>query len=88
MGSYEIRWKGSAERDLRNIDPQQIPRIIQAIEFLVDNPFPPQCRKLRGSERDYRIRVGDYRAIYQVDVKVQVVTIYHVRHRREAYRKR
>lgn len=87
MGSYEIRWKGSAERDLRNIDPQQIPRIIQAIEFLVDNPFPSQCRKLRGSERDYRIRIGDHRVIYQVDVKTKVLTIYYVRHRREAYRK-
>ena len=87
MGSYEIRWKGSAERDLRNIDPQQILRVIQAIESLVDNPFPSQCRKLRGSERDYRIRVGDYRVVYQVDVKAKVVTIYHVRHRREAYRK-
>lgn len=88
MVFYEIRWKGSAERELRKIDLQQIPRVIQAIESLVDNPFPPQCRKLRGSERDYRIRVGDYRTIYQVDVKVQVVPIYHVRHRREAYRKR
>ena len=88
MGSYEIRWKRSAERDLRNIDPQQIPRIIQAIEFLADNPFPSQCRKLRGSERDYRIRVGDYRVVYQVDTKRKLVTIYHVRHRREAYRER
>lgn len=87
MASYEIRWKGSAERDLRNVDPQQIPRIVRAIDFLVNNPFPSQCRKLRGSERDYRIRVGDYRVIYQVDVKTKVVTIYHVRHRGEAYRK-
>ena len=87
MGSYEIQWKGSAERDLRNIDPKQIPRIIQAIEFLVDNPFLSQCRKLRDSERDYRIRVGDYRVVYQVDTKTKVLTIYHVRHRREAYRK-
>lgn len=87
MDSYEIRWKRSAEQDLRNIDQQQIPRIIQAIESLVDDPFPRQCRKLRGSERDYRIRVADYRAVYQVDVKMKLVTIYHVRHRREAYRK-
>ena len=87
MGSYEIRWKGLAERDLRNIDPQQISRIVQAIESLIANPFPSQYRKLRGSERDYRIRVGDYRVVYQVDVEARVVTIYHVRHRREAYRK-
>jgi len=87
MGSYEIQWKRSAERDLRNIDPPQIPQIVQAVEPLIDNPFPSQCRKLRGSERDYRIRVGDYRVIYQVDIKAKVVTIYHVHHRREAYRK-
>jgi mRNA interferase RelE/StbE len=87
MGSYEIRWKRSAERDLRNIDPQQIPRIISAIESLAENPFPPQHRKLRGSEVDYRIRVGDYRVIYQVDTKKEIVTVYHVRHRRKAYRK-
>jgi len=47
MGSYEIKWKGSAERELWNIDPQQIPRIISAVESLANNPLPPQCRKLR-----------------------------------------
>lgn len=87
MESYEIQWKGSAERDLRKIDPQQVSRIIKAIESLVDNPFPPQCHKLLGVERFYRIRVGDYRVIYQVDTKTKVVIIYHIRHRREAYRK-
>ena len=87
MDSYEIRWKRSAERDLRKIDPQQIPRIIRAVESLADNPFPPQYRKLRGSEQDYRIRVGDYRVIYQVDTRTKIVTIYHLRHRKEAYRR-
>ena len=88
MGSYEIHWKNSAERELRNIDPQQVPRIIKAVESLVDNPFPSQHRKLQGSERDYRIRVGDYRVIYQLDTETKSVIIYHVRHRREAYHKR
>ena len=88
MDSYEIRWKNSAEKDLRNIDPQQIPRIVTAVESLVDNPFPRQHRKLQGAEWDYRIRVGDYRVIYQVDTETKVVIIYHVRHRREAYRRR
>ena len=87
MGSCEIHWKRSAERDLRGIDPQQVPRIIKAVEPLADNPFPPQHRKLIGSERDYRIRVGDYRVVYQVDTKAKVVTVCHVRHRKDAYRK-
>ncbi len=40
-----------------------------------------------SAERVYRIRVGDYRVIYQVDTKTKIVIIYHVRHRREVYRK-
>jgi mRNA interferase RelE/StbE len=87
MDSYEIRWKNSAEHDLRRIGLKEIPRILKAVESLVDNPFPPQHRKLRGSERDYRIRVGDYRVIYQVETRTKIITIYYVRHRREAYGK-
>ncbi|OYD17226.1 type II toxin-antitoxin system mRNA interferase toxin, RelE/StbE family [candidate division WOR-3 bacterium JGI_Cruoil_03_51_56] len=87
MNSYELRWKSSAERDLRKTDLQQISRIIKAVESLADNPFPPQHRKLRGSEHAYRIRVGDYRVIYHVDTGTRNVTVYHVRHRREAYRR-
>ena len=84
MGSYEILWKTSAERDLRNIDVRQIPRIIKAIELLIDNPLPPGYRKLRSSEREYRVRVGNYRVIYQVDTETKIMLICH---RREAYRK-
>ncbi len=64
MACYEIRWKHSAERELGNLDPQEIPRIVQKVESLVENPFPQGSRKLRGAEEDYRIRVGDYRVIY------------------------
>jgi len=49
MASYEIAWKRSAEQELRNIDRQFIPRILEAIEALADNPFPSQHRKLHGS---------------------------------------
>lgn len=74
-------WKSSAEQDLQDIDPQNVHRIIMAVESLVDNPFPLQRRKLRGSERGYRIRVENYRVIYQVDTKTKIAIIYHVRHR-------
>jgi len=86
MGSYKVQWKRSAERDLRRLDPQQIPRIIQAVDSLTADPFRRGYRKLRGVERAYRIRVGDYRVVYQVDMKAEIVIIYHVRHRGEAYR--
>lgn len=87
MASYEIKWKRSAERELRGIDKQYIPKILEAVESLVNDPFPMKHRKLHGAETSYRIRVGDYRVIYQVDTVNKLVVIYHVRHRKEAYRK-
>ena len=87
MASFEILWKNSAEHDLRKIDRQYIPQILNAIEGLSENPFPTACRKLRGSESSYRIRIGDHRVIYQVDSRSKRVIVYHVRHRREAYRR-
>ncbi|MCK4309221.1 MAG: type II toxin-antitoxin system RelE/ParE family toxin [Candidatus Atribacteria bacterium] len=88
MDSYDIQWKRSAEQDLSNIDRKQISRLIKAIESLAINPFPTQYRKLQGTNKLYRIRVGDYRVIYQVATNKNFLTIYYVRHRREAYRKR
>lgn len=87
MASYEIEWKHTAEKDLRNIDRQFIAKILEAVEALSTNPFPTNYRKLKDSENFYRIRIGDYRVIYQVNSHEQLITIYHVRHRKEAYRK-
>jgi len=78
MGSYEIQWKRSAGRDLRRIDPQHIRRIIQAVNSLGSDPFPRDSRKLRGTEHQYRIRIGDYRVIYEVDLKSNILTVFHV----------
>jgi len=87
MDSYEIQWKHSVEKDLKKIGPKEASRIIEAVHSLANNPFPPQVRKLRTTERLYRIRVGDYRIIYEVDKELKIVTIYYVRHRKDAYRK-
>ena len=87
MASYKIQWKHSAEKELRGIDRQLISRILSAIESLAVEPYPTQHRKLQGSESSFRIRIGDYRVIYQVDTENKVILIYHVRHRKDIYRK-
>ncbi|MBT6229117.1 MAG: type II toxin-antitoxin system RelE/ParE family toxin [Candidatus Scalindua sp.] len=69
------------------MDRQYIPKIFDAIESLAKNPFPVQSKKLKDSESCYRLRVGDYRVIYQVDTQHKFVIIYHVRHRKGAYKK-
>jgi mRNA interferase RelE/StbE len=87
MVSYEVQWKHSAEHDLHKIDRKQIHKIVKAVEDLAENPFPPKSRKIRGAESLYRIRIGDYRVIYQVDTETRIVIIYYVRHRKEVYQK-
>ena len=87
MDSFKIDLRGSSEHDLKKIDRQYIPRILEAIESLAENPFPGQSKKLKDSESSYRLRVGDYRVIYQVDQEKKTIVIYHIRHRKDAYKR-
>ena len=84
MASYEIRLKPAVEKDFRRLPKTVLPRVLAAIEQLGEEPFPPRALKLAGSDRLYRLRVGDYRIIYETEPGV--VTIHYVRHRRDVYR--
>ncbi len=86
MDSYRIEWKASAARELKRLDRSVIPRIVRSIGRLAENPFPPGCRKLLGSKDTYRIRVGDYRVIYEVVAGRLIIEIIRARHRKDAYR--
>ncbi|MFC1499075.1 type II toxin-antitoxin system RelE/ParE family toxin [Verrucomicrobiota bacterium] len=87
MGIYQIDWKSSALRELKRLDRQMVPRIIAAVEALASDPFPSRVKKLHGGELTYRIRVGDYRVIYEVFSNRLVIEITRVRHRKDVYRK-
>ena len=50
-------------------------RLIKAIQQLAANPRPPGCKKLRGHQDAYRIKVGDYRIIYLLQDHLLVVLI-------------
>ncbi len=84
--SYELIFLKSFDRDLRRLDRQIIPIIVEKILALESNPRPTQSKKLRGTHNEYRLRVGDYRIFYVIDNAKKKITIYHVAHRREAYR--
>jgi mRNA interferase RelE/StbE len=86
MTSYNISFKPSVEKDLRPLPKSVVARVIGQIENLKTEPFPRQAIKLSGAERLYRIRVGDYRIVYEVDIRSKQVMIHYVRHRREVYR--
>ncbi len=83
---YEVLIEAGVEREVKRLPNQDFKRIVSAMKDLADNPRPSGCRKLVGSERDWRLRVGDYRVLYEVNDARRVVRILHVKHRREAYR--
>jgi mRNA interferase RelE/StbE len=83
---YEILLEKQAEKDLKNLPTQTFNRVIPAIKDLSVNPRPSGCLKVKNSLQDYRIRVGDYRIIYEIDDKNQILKVMRVRHRRESYR--
>ena len=86
MVDYKVAFKASVDKDLADLPKNLVARVWQCFEFLKHEPFPRQALKQKGSEGLYRIRAGDYRIIYGVDVEAKEVVIHHVRHRREAYR--
>jgi mRNA interferase RelE/StbE len=83
---YRVLLERTAEKDLARLSSQIHDRVIAAIQALATSPRPPGCRKLAGSKQDWRIRVGDYRVIYEIADEIRVVRINRVRHRREVYR--
>ena len=83
---YTLLIKRSAERDLRRLSRTVFERIDERVLSLRDDPRPHGVRKLAEALEGWRIRVGDYRILYQIDDDAQTVTVGRVKHRREAYR--
>lgn len=83
---YRILLERGAERDLGKLSAEVHERVIAAIQALAGNPRPAGCRKLTGTKSDWRIRVGDYRVIYEIADAIRIVRVNRVRHRREVYR--
>ena len=83
---YRVLLERGAEKDLARLSSGMHDRVIVAIQALATNPRPPGCRKLTGSKSDWRIRVGDYRVVYDIADEIRVVRVNRVRHRREVYR--
>uniref|UniRef100_UPI0032178DB5 type II toxin-antitoxin system RelE family toxin n=1 Tax=uncultured Draconibacterium sp. TaxID=1573823 RepID=UPI0032178DB5 len=84
-GKYQIFIERYALKQIKNIDKQSIPILKSAIEKLAENPRPFGYKKLRGEEA-YRIRVGQYRIIYEIDDHRIIVTVVSVGHRKDIYK--
>ena len=85
MSSYRVALTATAEKELHGLPAKAVARIMPRLEHLVSAPRPPGCKKLKGGDDEWRIRVGDYRIVYVIDDTARTVDVTHIAHRREVY---
>ena len=85
---YGFRWRERAVRQLRSIPQPAALTILRAVALLGDDPRRPDAdiKKLAGYSDRYRLRVGDYRVIYEIVDEQLIILVVGVGHRRGAYR--
>ncbi|MBO0932823.1 type II toxin-antitoxin system RelE/ParE family toxin [Fibrella sp. HMF5036] len=82
---YQVKLSNRASKTLEKLADGIYERLVDAIHALADNPRPSDCKKLKG-QQGYRIRVGEYRVIYDIEDDQLLVFVIDVGHRREIYR--
>jgi mRNA interferase RelE/StbE len=87
MGRYRLVVRASVAKDLRGIPKKDVSRILDSLKSLSEEPRPPGSEKLSGQER-YRIRLGAYRILYEIDDTDTCVVAVKVGHRKDVYRNR
>jgi mRNA interferase RelE/StbE len=83
---YDVRLARRAVRSLAQLQRQEQLRIRAAIGLLAENPRPPGCVALQGEPGVFRVRVGDFRILYEVSDGLLLVQVVRIGHRREVYR--
>jgi mRNA interferase RelE/StbE len=85
VSRYRVALTASAEKELHRLPAQMVARFVPRLEGLALAPRPPGCRKLKGGDSEWRIRVGDYRIVYEIDDTARTVDVTRIAHRREVY---
>jgi mRNA interferase RelE/StbE len=83
--NYRVSILQRAMKELSRLPPGDYERTRDAIGALAEDPRPKGCAKLTG-RHGWRIRVGNYRVIYEIDDAARQVVVVHVGHRRDVYR--
>ena len=85
MAIYLIKYTPAAARQIKRLNKEVQTRLKPKIIKLAENPRPPGYKKLKGFDNHYRIRVGDYRVIYEIHDDVLQVLVVKVGPRRDIY---
>ncbi len=84
--AYQVEITPAAKRQIKKLVKQTQELIIQRLEQLAVNPRPPGVLKMEGEENLYRVRVADYRIIYELQDRVLLIVVVKVGHRGDVYR--
>lgn len=87
--TYQVEFKKSAKKEFGKL-PQQIQdKVLEAVRILSQNPFSEflKIKKLKGAPSLYRVRIDDYRLVYEVEEKILTVVIIKIGHRKEVFRR-
>lgn len=84
--TYTVTVARRAAWSLAALERREQQRLRAALDLLADNPRPPNCIALQGEDSVYRVRVGDYRIVYEVLDSVLLVHVVRIGHRRDVYR--
>jgi len=84
--AWTVEFTTAAAREVRKLEPSVRRRVLAALAVLEEEARPAGARKLSGSSDDWRIRIGDHRALYEIQEDRVLVTVFRVAHRREVYR--
>jgi len=83
---YRIQVKKSAAKALKKIPKSERKRIAELIESWSDNPPNPDKSKMKGDNPFHKIRIGDYRIIYEIQEDVLIILVVKIGHRKDVYR--
>lgn len=85
--TWRIELKPSAAKALKKIPRNDRKRIRDRIDALAENPPSPESTKMKGNNPFHRVRVGNYRIIYEYHEQILVILVLKVGHRRDIYRR-
>ncbi len=83
---YEVTLTRTAEKELKGLHPRVRRQISLRLLELEGPARPHDCKRLRGSERDYRVSSGEYRILFEVDDDQRRVSVWRIAHRKDVYR--
>ncbi len=84
--SFTVEWAKGTKKDLQALDKQTQRRVFAAVELLRINPRPSKMKRLVSPEPTFRVRVGDYRIVYQIEDSRLVILVVRIAHRKDVYK--